>query len=216
MSQRTYYELRADDYCDPAAPSDRRVRGLVTPEVTRTVVDGLRPTGDVLELACGTGESTRELVRYADSVTAVDGSPRMLEINRARLQDRRVTYLNADIFTWQPDRTYDVVFFSFWLSHVPPRSFDAFWNLVRRCLSPNGRVAFIDEDDRAAGNDDGGTINGVPTARRKLRDGRTFDIVKVFWRPEDLEARLKSSGWDVGVRPVGGTFLFGVGRRADG
>jgi hypothetical protein len=84
---------------------------------------------------------------------------------------------------------------------------------VRTCLAPNGRVAFVDEDDRAAGHDDPSSISGVPVARRTLSDGRQFNIVKVFWRPEDLEQRLRSSGWDISVRPVGETFMYGVGRR---
>jgi hypothetical protein len=29
-----------------------------------------------------------------------------------------------------PDRRYDVVFFGFWLSHVPLERFDAFWSMV--------------------------------------------------------------------------------------
>src|SRR6266511_3494592 len=29
-------------------------------------------------------------------------------------------FIRADIFEWVPDRRYDVVFFGFWLSHVPP------------------------------------------------------------------------------------------------
>src|SRR5207249_4408305 len=162
--------------------------------------------------ACGTGIFTAELVRHADSVTAVDASARMLAINRSRVDDPSVTYANADIFAWAPHRAYDAVFFGFWLSHVPPAAFDKFFALVRACLTPNGRVAFVDEDDRAADNDDVHSISEVPAARRTLADGRQFDIVKVFWRAEDLEQRLSSCGWDVNVRRTGESFMYGIGR----
>ena len=119
----------------------------------------------------------------------------------------------ADLFDWAPDRTYDEVFFSFWLSHVPDDRFDDFWDLVRRCLGPGGRVGFIDEDDRAA--EPTREVDGVSVAQRTLADGRTFDIVKVLWHPDELEARLRASGWEIEVRPVGETFLFGSGRPAD-
>ena len=138
----------------------------------------------------------------------------MIEINRSRVDNAKVTYVNADIFSWDPERAYDAVFFGFWLSHVPPSAFDEFFALVRTCLAPNGRVAFVDEDDRGAGNDDVHSISDVPAARRTLADGRQFDIVKVFWRPEDLGPWLRSSGWDVTVRRTGETFLYGVGHPA--
>jgi hypothetical protein len=52
----------------------------------------------------------------------------------------------------------------------------------------------------------------VPIARRTLGDGRTFDIVKVFWEPAALEGSLRSRGWDARVRPVGDAHLHGVAR----
>ena len=86
----------------------------------------------------------------------------MLAINERRVASPRVTYVNADIFAWQPDRAYDTVFFGTWLSHVPPAAFDGFWALVRTCLVPNGRVAFVDEDDRASGLDDRYSLDDSP------------------------------------------------------
>lgn len=212
--QRQYYDERASDYMDPSKPSDRKVRGDPAMELIAALVDEFAPTGNVLELACGGGACTRYVVRHALSVTAVDGSPRMIERNREHVAEARVRYIEADIFEWQPDRTFDAVIFTFWLSHVPPGRLDDFWALVRACLAPGGRVAFVDEDDRATFKEDAGVIDGVPVARRTLADGRTFDIVKVFWSPADLEQRLRSSGWDIEVRPVGDSFLFGSGSAA--
>ena len=173
-SQRTYYDERADDYGDESKP-DRKTGGLMKPEVCRALIDEFRPTGDVLELACGTGAYTADIARHAQSVTAVDASPRMLAINKRRCANPKVTYVNADIFAWERDRAYDEVFFGAWLSHVPASAFDDFWALVRACLAPRGRVAFVDEDDRAAGYDDLSSIDGIPAARRRLSDGRMFD-----------------------------------------
>ncbi|MEX2394923.1 MAG: class I SAM-dependent methyltransferase, partial [Actinomycetota bacterium] len=105
----------------------------------------------------------------------------------------------------------DAVFFGFWLSHVPPDRFDDFWQTLRRAVKPGGRVAFVDEDERASSHDDVEIVDGAPVAKRTLSDGRTFDIVKIFWRPDELEQRLRSIGWDITVRPLGDTFLSGVG-----
>ena len=103
-------------------------------------LDAFRPTGSVLELACGPGTWTGQLLRYATEVTAVDASPEMLAIALARHSNDRVRFIQADIFSWEPDRRYDVVFFGFWLSHVPLELFEPFWSLVADCLERAGRV----------------------------------------------------------------------------
>jgi len=88
-----------------------------------------------MELACGTGIWTEQLLRHAAEITTVDASPEMLGIASRRVESDRVRFVLADIFNWEPDRRYDVVFFGFWLSHVPLERFDAFWAPVAQCLS---------------------------------------------------------------------------------
>ena len=185
------------------------------PEVASALVEEFKPTGEVLELACGDGAFTRELARQARTLTAIDASPRMLARNREQLAPASVKYINADLFSWTPDRRYDAVFFGFWLSHVPPPAFDAFWTLVQECLRPGGRVAFVDEDDRARGNDELRLVGGVPAARRTLSDGRQLDVVKVFWDPSELEERLRKLNWDIKIRRLNQPFMYGVGRHLD-
>jgi hypothetical protein len=50
----------------------------------------------------------------------------MLAIAAAQVSGERVRFVQADLFTWTPDRRYDVVFFGFWLSHVPFERFESF------------------------------------------------------------------------------------------
>lgn len=219
--QRRYYELRAPDYGD-VAHTDRRGGGaragsrggMMPKELVDEIVARLRPEGDVLELACGPGGFTERLADVARSLTAVDASPTMLERNCTAVGDRGVTYVQADVFAWSPSSSFDLVFFSTWLSHVPFTRFDAFWDLVRTCLRPGGRVAFVDEDDRARGFDDLRIVDGTPVATRTLSDGSQYDIVKVFWNPGELEERLRSIGWAITVEPVGEAYLLGHGEPA--
>jgi hypothetical protein len=72
-------------------------------------------------------------------------------------------------------------------------------------------VAFVDEDDRGTMNDDIHLVENMPVAPRTLRDGRTFDVVKVYWHPTELQDLLRPLGWQVAIRRVGATFLYGSG-----
>jgi 2-polyprenyl-3-methyl-5-hydroxy-6-metoxy-1,4-benzoquinol methylase len=167
--------------------------------------------GDVLELACGTGWWTERLARTATTLTAVDVAPEVLNLNRRRLASQPVTYLQADLFTWEPPQRYDVVFFSFWLSHVPPHRFAGFWDVVARALRPDGRIFFIDsyQSERAEAADQRASL----LSQRALNDGQQFEIIKIFYQPTELQQRLHALGWHVTVDRTAQHFLYGAGHR---
>jgi demethylmenaquinone methyltransferase/2-methoxy-6-polyprenyl-1,4-benzoquinol methylase len=151
QQQIEYYRARAGEYDEWFLRRGRYDRGadlnaqwFAEAGAVAAALDAFRPAGAVLELACGTGLWTARLAAAA-RVTAVDASAEMLAINRARVGSPCVTYIEADAFAWEPPtHAFDVVFFSFWLSHVPPERFDAFWAMVRRALRPGGRFFLID------------------------------------------------------------------------
>jgi ubiquinone/menaquinone biosynthesis C-methylase UbiE len=173
------------------------------------------PAGDVLELACGTGLWTQRLTPRAGSVTAIDGSPEMIELCRARVNDPCVQYVQADLFAWEPDRTYDVCFFGFWLSHVPEDRFEAFWEKVRRVVGPKGRVFFIDSlrSKKASAVDHKLPDQAEETMLRRLTDGREYRIVKRFHEPEPLQQRLTELGWSAQVQRTPGSSSTGGPRQ---
>jgi demethylmenaquinone methyltransferase/2-methoxy-6-polyprenyl-1,4-benzoquinol methylase len=205
--QVVYYRAVAAEYEDNALS----FLGGAEAELS-AALDAFRPSGSVLELACGPGIWTTRLLHHAADVTAVDASPEMLARNAARVGDRRVRHVSADLFHWQPDRRYDVVFFGFWLSHVPPERFASFWSLVADCLKPDGRVFFVDDWYRTADE----LIEGEDSAtiQRRLADGTAYRIVKVPHRPADLERRLAEIGWRIKVHATPGPFFWGSGSRA--
>lgn len=218
--QSRYYRERAGEYDDwwerrgryDHGP-DTNARWFSDGAALRMALDRFEPAGKVLELACGTGLWTERLVSHADRVTAVDGSPEMLDLCRARVGDGQVNYVHADLFEWEPQELYDVCFFSFWLSHVPDERFDAFWAKVKRALGPNGRVFFIDSSrhDLASAVDHRLSAPEDPTMLRRLADGREYRIVKHFYDPMPLQARLAGLGWSVEVHSTPEFFIYGHG-----
>jgi SAM-dependent methyltransferase len=228
--QIDYYRARAPEYDDwwlrtgRYAPDDDFGRRWEAGK--DELEDALRefaPAGDVLELAAGTGNLTRSLaaIERVDHITAVDSSDEALAIARTKVPDAaRVTFLHTDLFTWRPPRPYDVVAFGFWLSHVPPQRFEAFWRLVRDALRPDGRVFFIDNavPVEQAATADGRRVNtpwsqtwleeGVSV--RTLADGRRFHIVKRSWSPAELQQELDALGWSAVVHEHQQLFIHGA------
>ena len=172
-------------------------------------------TGDVLELAGGTGWWTERLARTAERLTVVDASPETIALNRARVRRDDVEYILGDLFEWQPEQRYDVVFFSFWLSHVPRARFRAFWQLVRVCLKPGGRTFLIDNCDGPHPEPnvkDPVVVEYRPDLHvRRLSDGSEWRVVKVMYTRDELQALITAEGWDVALDATR-WFLFGSAR----
>ncbi|QYJ03331.1 class I SAM-dependent methyltransferase [Nocardioides panacisoli] len=206
--QRAYYDALAAHYLDGAIPGSEQAGDELV-----AAIDAFAPAGDVLELACGPGTWTPHLLRHASTVTAVDSSPRMLELAASVPGTTAVRFQRDDLFTWRPDRRYDVVFFGFWLSHVPRERFADFWSRVADALVPGGRVLFVDDAYRTPDE----LVQGEEstTIRRRLRDGTAYRAVKVPHEPAALSRQLADLGWDVRVEQTNGPFYWGAGRRAD-
>lgn len=197
--QIAYYRAQAPEY--------RRVDLSSGPlAIARENLLKLSPLRHILELAPGTGDWTQELVRIGQTVTAIDASPEMIEINRQRVADPRVEYRQADLFEWTPGQQYDLVFFAFWLSHVPPDLVDAFLMKVRDAVQVGGHLFIIDQCDDHP---------DFPIPRREgileertLSDGRTFWIVKVTYHPGLLAARMSRLGFDAAAQRVDTIFYL--------
>lgn len=176
------------------------------------VLEDFHVTGNVLELACGPGTWTRQLLLHADSLTAVDASPEMLELAEATVPPGRVRFVHSDLFAWEPDRRYDVVFFGFFLSHVPTDRLAEFFSLVGRCLEPEGRVLFFDDAYRTEEE----LIEGARSEaiERRTGGGEAFRIIKVPHQPIVLQEHLLTLGWAIEVRATAGPFFYGAGARA--
>ncbi len=227
--QLAYYRARAREYDDWWFRTGRYDRGQEVnarwfAEVAQleALLERVGPRGEVLELACGTGLWTRRLAGVADHLTAVDAAPEVLAINRARLaaceddggsRHAEVSYVQADLFEWEPPaHRFDLCVFCFWLSHVPEERFAGFWERVATALKPGGRVLFIDSSrsERSKARDHTISAEGDPVERRRLDDGREFEIVKRYYTPDRLRAQLAELGWhgELGTTPE--FFVHGV------
>jgi len=215
--QIAYYGARANEYDEWFLREGRYDRGeqhrkawMAEVAEVQAALKQAKPAESILELACGTGLWSQRLSLFSDDLTVVDASPEMLDLCRKRLGSDHVEFIQADLFEWQPQKTYDFVFFAFWLSHVPLDRFSAFWERVAGALRPTGRVFFVDSlyTDSSTALDHK-QIGRSGTVERKLNDGRKFEIVKVFYEPASLQEQLLQSGWEGSVHSTAQFFLYG-------
>jgi ubiquinone/menaquinone biosynthesis C-methylase UbiE len=96
--QLAYYRARAGEYDDWFYRRGRydwgaelNARWFAEADIARQALRGLGPVDTALELACGTGIWTEKIAQIARQVTALDGAPEVLELNRLRLLTNGIT-----------------------------------------------------------------------------------------------------------------------------
>lgn len=129
---------------------DRSLEPRRSPDVwERALAGGAAPIAGatVLELGCGDGEVTMQLVDHgAAHVTAIDLSPGMVELARQRMAafhpDAPVRFAAAPAEdTGLPSESFDLVVGKFVLHHLDwPGAVDE----IARLLGPGGRAVFIE------------------------------------------------------------------------
>jgi SAM-dependent methyltransferase len=133
------------------------------------------------------------------------------------------------MFSWEPDDTYDVVFFAFWLSHVPEDHMYRFWHNVHAALRPGGRFFLADNarirvasvtklpgvaiDGNVVHHGSGELDLVASSDLRRLEDGRRFRIVKRSFEVNVLANDLLEHGFHARFVETDEFFLYGSGTR---
>jgi SAM-dependent methyltransferase len=216
-----YYAARADEHDDWYLRRGRYSHGPLDDDAWRADLEraaawlgGLPLHGQIVELAGGTGWWSPSLARRGQ-LAVYDAAPEPLAKARARLAAAGLTAALEVRDAWaEPDRPVDGLFVGFWISHVDRRRLDEFLRLAARWLAPGGLFAFVDSrrDPESGARD-----HRPPEADiqlRRLEDGSSFRIRKIFYEPAFLESALILAGFDsVEVGATERFFLLGSARR---
>lgn len=148
---RDYWSYRAATFDNDPGHAIEPVREapLWQKLITRT----LGPLHDkqVLDLASGTGEISRQLLDLGAEVTGVDFSEDMMALARAKHDGRNWQGVidDAEILASQPDASFDAIMTRHlvWTLPDPDGAFRAWY----RVLKPGGRLLVVDGDWRSTG-----------------------------------------------------------------
>ena len=122
----------------------------------------------VLELGCGTGYWTETLACSAESVLAIDTSPEMLALARARVDAASVEFQQGDAFAL-PDMVgrFTACFAGFFWSHVKREDQEKYLKQLRAKLGKEVLLVLIDDNF---------VEEATPPIARTDLDGNTFQI----------------------------------------
>lgn len=120
---------------------------------------------EVLELGCGTGLFTSELVKSGANITAIDISPDLLELARRDVRATNVRFLRENAYaTSFADDQFDRVVGSSVLHHLEP---DQVLAEMFRVLKPGGSLSFTEPNML---NPQIAVQKNIPAIKRRLGD----------------------------------------------
>lgn len=69
----------------------------------------IKPFNHVLDIACGAGDNTAVLERYALSVTGIDLSGEQILKAKSNPSLKNISFIQSDFFDYTPERKYDLI-----------------------------------------------------------------------------------------------------------
>jgi SAM-dependent methyltransferase len=181
---RTSYDTVAADYAEIAReeiarkPVEQSVLGLFA-----SVVDG-----PVLDVGCGTGMATAELVRLGVDVSGLDLSPGMLEVARRSLPDVRFE-VGSMLALPHADGEFGGVVAFYSTIHVPDEELPTAVGELARVLRPGGHLLL-------------GFQVGDEPLRLTSALGHEIDLVFHRRQPAWMAGLLAAAGAPVRVRTI--------------
>lgn len=103
----------------------------------------IAPNTSVLDLCCGSGQTTQFLVKYSQNVTGLDASP--LSLRRAKQNVPQANYVEAFAEKMPfADHQFDIVHTSAALHEMQPQQLREILQEVYRVLKPGGVFTLVD------------------------------------------------------------------------
>ncbi len=171
-------------------------------ELSRRCVDG-----DLLELGCGTGDDTEQLVGHGLRVTAVDISEPALETLRARC--RPVATLQHDLSKPLPfaPRSFQAVVASLSLHYFDWETTRAILQDIRRCLVSGGLLLCR---LNSTGDVLHGAGRGTEVEPNFYRQDAVYSEYKRFFSAADLDRAFPAGEWQELSRQEGPVLRYGA------
>ena len=129
------------------------------------LTSGILPSSKVLELGCGTGDFTKEIIKTGANITAIDISPVLLDIARKNVLADNVQFVEDNAYQMSfDDESFDFVIGSSVLHHL---EIEKAISEIYRVLKVNGIMLFTEPNMM---NPQIALQKNIPYIKRKMGD----------------------------------------------
>lgn len=158
----------------------------------------------VLDLGCGPGDVMIRLARVCPSlkITAVDGSPAMIQLAQAAIEERGLSMSIRAVQGYVPGlplpvADFDAVLSKDFLHHLPnPMSL---WHEARRLIKPGGFICVFDlrrPDSPQAAQE---IVEGVTADESEVLKIDFYNSLLAAFTPEEIREQLKAAALNLDV-----------------
>ena len=151
-----------------------------------------------VDLACGEGRDTLELLSRGWRIHALDASSDGIDLLRSRVKPEYAARLRAEVASfkdarWDPCRLLNC---SYALPFCPPADFPALWTRIVSSIAPGGRFAGQLFGDRDAWARSGHTLSHTRRQMSDLFDGFVLESLREEEK-DDKDAEGNPKYWHV-------------------
>lgn len=106
----------------------------------------------ILEIGCGSGRITKDLVKYAKSVTAIDPDEKSLKQAKENIKTNNITFIkgSGEDLSFLTLEKFDVVLYSLSLHHIPYQEMKSSLVQATQLLSNSGEIIVIEPDKKGS------------------------------------------------------------------
>jgi ubiquinone/menaquinone biosynthesis C-methylase UbiE len=213
-----YYNERAEEYEEfyrgvgAASIKDPMAYQHDVDKISTILPDHI--SGNVIDIACGTGFWMPVYYQKCTKITLVDQSEKMLRqcfLKAERLQIKDKIKIIKDNFFTYPflQSEYDSALIGHFLSYVQLNDVKRFFSILRNLLKPGGKFIFIDSmwtpERELYRNRDG-------YQRRRLNDGTPFEIYRRYLTDKDFDMMAYENRMSIDLILKGRVFITVVGK----
>lgn len=153
----------------------------------------LKPTDKVLEIGCGTGYFTKEIVKTGAFVTAIDISPELLDIAKLEIKESNVIFVLDNAYDLSFDaNSFDSIVGSSVLHHL---EIEKAVSEMFRVLKPGGSFYFTEPNMM---NPQIALQKNIPALKRKLGDSPDETA---FFRWSLIKLMRNTGFVDISIKP---------------